>query len=210
MKTTVKCQACGLSYSVETLDYTYSIGCKCGQRVGVPPALYAVGEPKKKKDTKNIRDIGCLAVLLAFVVVAILSPIIKYVCSISYDSAPIQSSQVSSERDKSSTCSESSERKPAKKNTTVLNQWGRMADNRMGFTHEKDLDKFRDLLISEDLDAATRFAVQLADISYATLIEVGTEVFVDDISFFRETSHVRRRGETQSWWVDTAAVKPVE
>lgn len=38
MKTTVKCPSCNTNYQVDAREAGYSVPCKCGERLSVPPA----------------------------------------------------------------------------------------------------------------------------------------------------------------------------
>jgi len=89
-----------------------------------------------------------------------------------------------------------------RKNIAVSNEWGRISSKCIGFKEESDVKKYIDIITSRDYSAADKYAAQLILSENADLFKEGTEVFVEKISIFRSgSSKVRRRGETQSWWV---------
>ena len=183
MKT--KCPKCKQVHEVEDDALGKQAECPCGELFTVANSEEVIKLKKQEEAVAN-KFVGCSTVVM----------VIGLLFFLFY-------SKSESPSNKKNTASVS----PAQPRTAVSNQWGRLEINSAAFRNESDMIKFMSMALSKDFDAGDAFLRQSMLTGNADLLNKGTEVYVEKLSMGNGISQVRKRSDTQSWWVVMDAVK---
>jgi hypothetical protein len=84
----------------------------------------------------------------------------------------------------------------------VGTKMGSMKDTSPACKTSDDVQKFHDILVTEELEAANRFLQSRGDRGECIVLKKGDEVFPEKNPVFSDFMCVRPKGEFNCWWIN--------